>query len=214
MCRRTRAGRTCPRWTKFDEWLDNHPVHGAEITDAAIAEYLTQRYEDGKSPATCEQVVAALRFRAKLHGTASPTGPATDRVLAGIRRKGRRSGPGSGSGGEPESRPSTRPRSGRPGRHRGGPARCGPDPGRLRSDAAGRRTVGARMVDDVAFEADGSGRVTIRSSKTDQEGIGAVLFLGPTAVHRIEAWVRAAGIEEGPLFRRLHRGVSRSAIRP
>ncbi len=30
--------------------------------------------------------------------------------------------------------------------------------------------VAALQVDDIAFEADGSGIVTIRSSKTDQEG--------------------------------------------
>ena len=51
---------------RFDQWLDRHPVLGAAVTDAAMAEYLTQRFVEGKSPATCQQVVAALRFRAKL----------------------------------------------------------------------------------------------------------------------------------------------------
>ena len=62
------------------------------------------------------------------------------------------------------------------------------------------------LVGDIAYVADGSGRVTIRFSKTDQEGTGRVLFLGPVAVGRIRAWVRAAGLDDGPLFRRLHRG--------
>ena len=188
--------------TRFDEWLDNHPVHGAETTDAAIAEYLTQRYEDGKSPATCEQVVAALKFRAKLHGTASPTGPVTDRVRAGIRRKGRHRGRGQVRGVSlemAEHAAALAAPDGLAGLRDAALILVGSE-GLLRvSELAGL------LAGDLDYVADGSGRVTIRSSKTDQEGTGAVLFLGPTAVHRIQAWVRAAGIGNGPLFRRVHR---------
>lgn len=59
-----------------------------------MASYLSALYAAGKSPSTCSQIVAALRFRAKLGGTASPTGPGTERVLSGIRRLGRDRGRG------------------------------------------------------------------------------------------------------------------------
>ena len=48
----------------------------------SLAEYLAMRFEAGHSRA-----VAAVRFYAKLGGQASPAGPATERVLAGFRRK-------------------------------------------------------------------------------------------------------------------------------
>ena len=61
-------------------------------------------------------------------------------------------------------------------------------------------------VDDLTFEPDGDGRATIRRSKTDQSGTGAVLYLGPPTVARIKTWMGAARIEDGPLFRRVHKG--------
>ena len=62
------------------------------------------------------------------------------------------------------------------------------------------------QVADIAAEADGSGRLTVHRSKTDQEGRGAVLFVGGSIVRRLAAWRDAAGIEDGPLFRRIRRG--------
>ena len=147
---------------RFDEWLDGHPVHGA-ITDAAIGEYLTQRYLEGRSPATCEQLVAALRFRAKLHGTASPVGPLTDRVLAGIRRKGRDRGRGQVQGVSWEQAEQVAALAARDGTAAG--LR---DAALILVGSEGMLRIGelsALQMEDVAFEADGSGRVTIRSSK-------------------------------------------------
>ena len=49
---------------------------------------------------------------------------------------------------------------------------------------------------------DGSGTVTVRSSKTDQEGRGHVRYLGAPTMQRLSAWLSAAGITTGgPLFR-------------
>ena len=63
----------------------------------------------------------------------------------------------------------------------------------------------ALQVKDLQTETNGTGRLTVRSSKTDQEGAGAVLFVGAPTVSRIRAWTRAAAIESGPLFRRVRR---------
>ena len=51
-----------------------------------------------------------------------------------------------------------------------------------------------------------TGRLTIGHSKTDQEGDGAVLFVGAPTVNRVRAWMSAASIESGPIFRRVRRG--------
>lgn len=58
----------------------------------------------------------------------------------------------------------------------------------------------------VTGEEDGSGRVFVVRSKTDQGGRGASLYLGPSTLKRVRAWQDAAGIADGPLFRRMRRG--------
>ena len=61
-------------------------------------------------------------------------------------------------------------------------------------------------VGDVQAEPDGSGRLLVGESKTDQESRGAVLYLGALTVSRVNAWLAAAGHQDGPLFRRVRRG--------
>lgn len=60
-------------------------------------------------------------------------------------------------------------------------------------------------VADVSSEADGSARVLIRRSKTDQEGKGALLYLSPQSWARVRHWIALAGLEDGPLFRAVPR---------
>ena len=48
----------------------------------------------GARPAVAAMAVAAVKFRFRLQGLASPAGPATDRVLAGLRREGKGRGRG------------------------------------------------------------------------------------------------------------------------
>ena len=45
--------------------------------------------------------------------------------------------------------------------------------------------------------------LTIRRSKTDQEGEGAVQYIGGPTVARVRAWLDAAGITTGAMFQRL-----------
>ena len=188
----------------FDDWLDTRFSSEAALRDATVAEYLTKLHEAGKSPATCAQVVAAIKFRAKLHGAPSPIGPMSDRILAGIRRKGHDRGRGQVTG-----------VSLKQAEHVADLAARGNDLSGLRdsaiiavmSDGLLRVSEAAALeVRDLFWERDGSGRLLIRSSKTDQTGTGAVQFLGPPTVERIRAWLRKAGIRKGPLFRRLYPG--------
>jgi integrase len=58
-------------------------------------------------------------------------------------------------------------------------------------------------VDDIAFLPDGTGRVLIRRSKTDQGGEGNTAYLARGTVRLLQAWLDAANIKEGAVFRRL-----------
>ena len=86
-------------------------------------------------------------------------------------------------------------------------------PLRTMSDALLRASeVAAIGTSDVEREGDGSGRLAIRRSKTDQEAEGAVAYLTPATMTALDNWLRAAaaawsssGRYEGPAFRRVTR---------
>src|ERR1019366_4027379 len=58
-------------------------------------------------------------------------------------------------------------------------------------------------LDDFDFLPDGSGRALIRRSKTDQAGEGNAAYLSRTTVRYLKLWLKAAGIEDGAVFRRV-----------
>jgi integrase len=64
-----------------------------------------------------------------------------------------------------------------------------------------RSELVALSREDLEIESDGFGTVTIRRSKTDSEGEGAIAAVTPDAMRHVKAWLAAAGIEAGPLFR-------------
>jgi integrase len=61
-------------------------------------------------------------------------------------------------------------------------------------------------IGDLHRGADGSGTVLVRRSKADQEGEGAIKYLAPDTMTRVEAWLATARLESGPLFRPLTKG--------
>ncbi len=75
--------------------------------------------------------------------------------------------------------------------------------------AARRSELVALDVADLVWDEQGL-RVTIRRSKTDQEGAGAVVAVPEgrrlTPLLHLRAWLEAAGITEGPVFRPLCKG--------
>ena len=169
-------------------------------TDEGVAAYLSRLYEQGRSAACADMAVAALRFRARPSGRPSPVGAATTQVLAGFRRMAAGRGRGKVAGVRWEQADRAAAMAERPG-----------DPGGLRdaaivavaSDALLRVSeIAALDVSDVNLEEQ---TVLIRRSKTDQEGAGAVQFLGKPTVERIRVWLLAAGLTEGALFRAVNR---------
>ena len=178
---------------------------GQDLTDASLALYLARLHAAGLSPAVAAMAVAAVKFRFRLQGLASPAGPATDRVLAGLRREGKGRGRGQVDG----MRFSEVDTAAAVAANDGGSVAGLRDAALLAvaSDGLLRVSeVAALDVGDVQAEADGSGRLLVGASKTDQEGRGAVLYLGAPTVSRVNAWLAAAGHRDGPLFRRVRRG--------
>ena len=62
----------------------------------------------------------------------------------------------------------------------------------------------AATVADLRQVGDGSGRLEIAHSKTDQLGEGATAWLSPDTMGCLSAWLLASGIIEGPVFRRIN----------
>jgi integrase len=60
--------------------------------------------------------------------------------------------------------------------------------------------IGLR-IEDLSTEPDGSGRIFLASSKTDQEGAGVLQYLSPDTVARVQRWLAATQLTEGPVFR-------------
>ena len=184
---------------RLDTWLAEM---GVPLSDPALAEYLSELFEAGKAPAVAALVVAAVKFRAKLTGTDAPVGPATARVLAGFRRAGRTRGRGQVEGVRWEQADAAAALAVNEETELSGLR----DAAILAvaSDALLRVSeLAALTVADIDLTEQ---TITVQRSKTDQEGTGAVLFLGKPTIQRVQAWLAAAGIREGPLFRALTKG--------
>ena len=68
--------------------------------------------------------------------------------------------------------------------------------------------LAALDVSDFDAKVDSSGRLSVRKSKTDHEGQGAVRYLlAPSTVRHVQAWIDAAGLlRSGSLFCPIRRG--------
>lgn len=184
---------------KLFEYLDGQP-----LTDTAMAGYLAHLYTRGLAPASVTVVIQAVRFWEKLDQRPSSVGPLTSRTLAGIRREGRNRGRGQVTGLTRETvkimvqnAVSTDTLAGLR------------DAAlfRVMSDALLR--IGEAVAIDcehITTEFDGSGRLLLVRSKTDQEGKGASLFLTARTVETIQHLQQRAGYTEGPLIRRMLKG--------
>ena len=186
----------------LDSWLAET---GRQADDAAIADYLAARHDAGAAPATLGLAAAAVKATARLAGRPSPVGPETGRVLAGIRREGRGRGRGQARGLQWSEADTVAAVAANGGGRLAGLRDAALVA--LASDCLLRvsETV-AVTVADIQPEADGSARLAVHHSKTDQEGEGAVLYIGPSVMRRIRAWQEAAGVHDGPLFRQVRRG--------
>jgi site-specific recombinase XerD len=193
-------------WRDFATWCEG--VHTAPLPaqPATVAAYVAALAEQGKKPATIARRLAAISQAHQLAGHDSPSRTEAVRsVMKGIRR--------AHGTAQRQVAPATTPI-----------VKAMVDS--LPATLAGKRDqaltllgfagafrrselVSAR-VDDVAFTADGL-VFTLRRSKTDQEGQGTRKGIpygtNPSTcpVRALRAWLDAAGITDGPLFRGVDR---------
>lgn len=187
---------------RLDAWLDGRPLN-----DATLAEYVGWLYESGVASATPTQAIAACRFEARITGADDPCGAMTKRALAGFRRDADAQQRGRGQAFGISARQAARMA-----------VLAAQDGISMRgvrdaaiiavmSDAMLRVSEAAELrVEDVTGNDDGSGRLTVRQAKTDPNGEGRTLYLGPEALRRFRGWLDIAGIRQGWAFRQVRRG--------
>ncbi len=74
-------------------------------------------------------------------------------------------------------------------------------------DAMLRRTeLISLQVIDLLEELPGDGSLLVRRSKTDGEGAGEIVWVGPDTVRLVRLWLDRGGIEDGRLFRSVGKG--------
>lgn len=173
--------------------------HGDRMTDSTLAAYVAAMVNTGAAPATVDQAIAAAATAARLAGVRSPVGPHTERRRRGMRRAcaGRGRGQVVGIGWRDADRMTDAAAA-------AGDVRGLRDAAAVAigSDAMLRVSeLAALQVSDV-----GDATVTIRRSKTDQSAVGSVHYIGPRTQQLVSDYIRAAGIHEGPLLRRIRRG--------
>ena len=201
----TRAAYRCAL-RQFDTWRGAAPA-----TDATLAAYLGWLFEQGRAPATAALGVAAVTFRATLAGT-PVRGPQTDRVLAGFRRDGADRGRGQAAPLRADGLAAILATADRPrvtGRGREAGALAARRGALDKALAAVLFQGGLRRADAAALEwrdvapatTAGAILVTVRRSKTDQEGTAAdVRYLKSGAAAAVLALRPAAAAPTARVF--------------
>ena len=181
-------------WSKeIEAWLG-----GRSLDDGLLADYITGLHAGGKAPSTIAQAVASVRWQARNNGV-EIVGEVTTRTLAGIRREGKDRGRGQADG------------------------LTWSDVERVcafaemdKSIAGLRDSALIRLMSDcllrvsevVAVNLDDLKGKTllVRSSKTDQEGLGEQLYITSDTRRIVRRYCERAGIDSGALFRSVKRG--------
>lgn len=199
-------------WLDFDTWCQAHGLEALPATDKTVALYLTEAADRMKT-STMQRRLSAIAQAHKAAGHESPTKGRVAMVWQGIRRAKGTAQKGKAPARTQEVRAMV--------------ATCGDgllharDRALLLLGFAGafrRSELVGLDVADLDFGADGL-TVTLRRSKTDQEGAGQKVGIpyGSTPqtcpVRNLRAWLDAASITSGPVFRSVNRWEQVSAAR-
>ena len=177
----------------IEAWLG-----GRSLDDGLLADYITGLHAGGKAPSTIAQAVASVRWQAKNAGI-EIVGEVTTRTLAGIRREGKDRGRGQADG------------------------LTWSDVERVcafaemdKSIAGLRDSALIRLMSDCLLRVSEAVAVNledlkaktllVRSSKTDQEGLGEQLYITSDTRRIVRRYCERAGIDSGALFRSVKRG--------
>ena len=178
----------------LETWLS-----GRTLSDALLANYITTLHEAGKSPATIGQAVAAVKWQLKHQSRETLNFPITQATLAGTHRAGKDRGRGQVDGLIWQDVERVCVYAETEGTLAG-----------LR-DAAMIRLMSdclLRISEVVAVNVgDFKGStLTLRSSKTDQEGTGESLYVCENTRQLLKRYCEQAGITRGAVFRHIRRG--------
>ena len=185
---------------RFGGWLE---ANCRTLDDAAIAEYLDEMFEAGRSPRTASQLLAALRYRARLEDEPHPIGPHAELAFDRFSKLGGGRGRGQATGIQWEDADRMAKAAARDGLAGLRDAAVIA----VMSDVLGRISeIAAARVEHVEPARRGGATLLVPRSKTDQTGEGRALFLGAPTFKRVRAWCEAGGVEDGFLFRRVYRG--------
>ena len=191
-------------WRGWVVWTAEHGHVAMPAIPDAIVAHLTHRAEQGASVATVRMARAAISAAHRQGAAADPCKhPGVVQVLKGLSRSGKGRGRGQVQGLDWRAADLAAGVAAN-----GGYSLAGLRDAALiqvMSDALLRVSEAAALdVADVQRQVDGSGTVTVRSSKTDQEGRGHVRYLGAPTMQRLAAWLSGVGSTAGgPLFRQV-----------
>lgn len=191
-------------WNQFEAWCDERGLEPLPARPEAVATYLAALATAGRTDSTITRHCAAIAWKHRHDGLITPQARDERQViadtLAGIRR-------------EQRARPSLRKAaitakelSAMIDKAAGEGSRAIRDRAILALGLAAalrRSELVALQLDDVEFEQRGL-RLTLRHSKTDQDGEGQVIavptgkVLAPVAL--LKAWLAVRGSQHGPLF--------------
>jgi site-specific recombinase XerD len=189
----------------FRAWCAERRISALPAAPEAVAAFLAHEAERQVRPSTIGRRVAAIRYAHKLAGFSLPTDDERVRAtVRGIRRS---------LGAAPSKKmPATAERVIGMAPLVGTKLSAIRDRALLLIGFAGafrRSELVAINVEDLEETAEGL-RITIRRSKTDQEGHGHVIAIprGVIAcpVAALKTWLEAAAITEGPVFRPIGKG--------
>ena len=179
-------------WTHFHSWAQEQGLDLPRGLEDALCDYLVRLAEDGKRMATIRQARAAIIKGADLAGWPKPGGPGVAEMMRGLGRILR----GAQRQAAPlhaEALAAIRATAFTCRRTRGGHTETAEYALRrglvdvalasvMRDGLLRVSEAAALRWGDVELAGDGSGRIRIPESKTDQEAEGVLLYLGPAAV--------------------------------
>ena len=176
---------------KLEAWLE-----GRALTDAVLAEYIRFLYAEGKSPATINLVVSAVKWMAEYRGVGNVVGDITARALAGIRGEGkeRERRQVDGLTWDDVERVCAAAESSDTAAGTRDAAMIS-----LMSDCLLRISEAVAVdVEDVRAEG-----LLVDGKRTSEEDQGEILYICESTRRLIERYRRRAGIASGALFRRI-----------
>ena len=176
---------------KLEAWLE-----GRALSDAVLAEYVRFLHEQGKSPATINLVLSAVKWMAEHYGMDAVAGAATEGAVSAVRKKGKGRGrrQADGLSWDDVERVCAAAESADTAAGLRDAAMIS-----LMSDCL-LRISEAVAVDVEDVREDG---LRMRSRVRNQEEPAAPLYICDSTRRLIERYRRRAGVDSGSLFRRI-----------